>query len=147
MKISVAMAFNESTEPAFIKAAVQLVEAKGVHGLWVPEHVLFFPEYASTYPYSDDGRLPGDPEGLLDPFTSLTFAAAHLALAARYRHCYPPASAGLYRQVVADLDYLSGGRADFARHWLAEGRISNLGMDTVASHGRVPAGHESPVVR
>ena len=48
MKISVAMAFNESTEPAFIKAAVQLVEAKGVHGLWVPEHVLFFPEYAST---------------------------------------------------------------------------------------------------
>ena len=77
MKISVAMAFNESTEPAFIKAAVQLVEAKGVHGLWVPEHVLFFPEYASTYPYSDDGRLPGDPEGLLDPFTSLTFAAAH----------------------------------------------------------------------
>ena len=61
MKISVAMAFNEFTTPELIKAAVQMAEAKGVHGIWVPEHVLFFPEYASTYPYSEDGRLPGDP--------------------------------------------------------------------------------------
>ena len=45
MKISVAMAFNESTEPDFIKNAVQLVEAKGVHGLWVPEHVLFLSHF------------------------------------------------------------------------------------------------------
>ena len=76
MKISIAMAFNESTEPGFIKDAVQLAEAKGVHGIWVPEHVLFFPDYASTYPYSDSGRMPGDPEGLLDPFTALTFIDA-----------------------------------------------------------------------
>ena len=43
MKISVAMAFNEFTTPELIKAAVQMAEAKGVHGIWVPEHVLFFP--------------------------------------------------------------------------------------------------------
>ena len=77
MKMSVAMAFSQHTAAGFIKDAVQLVEAKGVHGIWVPEHVLFFPEYASTYPYSDNGRIPGNPEGILDPFTALTFIAAH----------------------------------------------------------------------
>lgn len=51
MKISIAMAIDESTEPGFIKDAVQIAEAKGVHGIWVPEHVLFFLDYASTYPY------------------------------------------------------------------------------------------------
>ena len=70
MKISVAMAFSQHTAAGSIKDAVQLVEAKGVHGIWVPEHVLFFPEYASTYPYSDNGRIPGNPEGILDPFTA-----------------------------------------------------------------------------
>ena len=43
MKISVAMAFNEHTPVGFIKDAVQMAEAKGVHGIWVPEHVLFYP--------------------------------------------------------------------------------------------------------
>jgi probable F420-dependent oxidoreductase len=132
MKISVAMAFNESTEPALIKDAVQLVEAKGVYGLWVPEHVLFFPEYASTYPYSDDGRLPGDPEGLLDPFTALTFAAAHTErLRLGTGICLVPQRQPVYTaKMVADLDYLSGGRVDFGVGvgWLKE-EFANLGME------------------
>ncbi len=132
MKISVAMAFNESTDPAFIRAAVQLVEAKDVYGIWVPEHVLFFPDYASTYPYSDDGRMPGDPEGLLDPFTALTFIAAHTK---RVRLgtgiCLVPQRQAVYTaKMVADLDYLSGGRVDFGVGigWLKE-EFDNLGMD------------------
>ena len=132
MKISVAMAFNESTDPAFIRAAVQLVEAKDVYGIWVPEHVLFFPDYASTYPYSDDGRMPGDPEGLLDPFTVLTFIAAHTK---RVRLgtgiCLVPQRQAVYTaKMVADLDYLSGGRVDFGVGigWLKE-EFDNLGMD------------------
>ncbi|MEE4280953.1 MAG: hypothetical protein V2I41_03350, partial [Pseudomonadales bacterium] len=72
MKLSVAMAFSSHTPVEFIRDAAQLAEAKGVHGIWMPEHVLFFPDYASTYPYSESGRMPGDPEGLLDPFTALT---------------------------------------------------------------------------
>ena len=132
MKISVAMAFNESTEPGFIKDAVQMAEAKGVYGIWVPEHVLFFPDYASTYPYSDDGRLPGDPEGLLDPFSALTFIAAHTE---RVRLgtgiCLVPQRQPVYTaKMVADLDYLSGGRVDFGVGigWLKE-EFENLGMD------------------
>ena len=77
MEISVAMAFNENTPVGLIKDAVQMVEAKGAYGIWVPEHVLFYPEYTSVYPYADNGRIPGNPEGLLDPFTALTYIAAH----------------------------------------------------------------------
>ncbi|MDG1702874.1 MAG: LLM class F420-dependent oxidoreductase [Pseudomonadales bacterium] len=137
MKISIAMAFNESTEPGFIKDAVQLAEAKGVHGIWVPEHVLLFPDYASTYPYSDSGRMPGDPEGLLDPFTALTFIAAHTQ---RVRLgtgiCLVPQRQPVYTaKMVADVDYLSGGRVDFGVGigWLKE-EFQNLGMD-FASRG------------
>ena len=137
MKISIAMAFNESTEPGFIKDAVQLAEAKGVHGIWVPEHVLFFPDYASTYPYSDSGRMPGDPEGLLDPFTALTFIAAHTQ---RVRLgtgiCLVPQRQPVYTaKMVADVDYLSGGRVDFGVGigWFKE-EFQNLGMD-FASRG------------
>ena len=124
MKISVAMAFNEYTPSAFIKQAVQLAEIKGVYGIWVPEHVLFFPDYASTYPYSDSGRMPGDPQGLLDPFTALTFIAAHTE---RVRLgtgiCLVPQRQPVYTaKMVADLDYLSGGRVDFGVGigWLKE---------------------------
>ena len=124
MEISVAMAFSQHTAAGFIKDAVQLVEAKGVHGIWVPEHVLFFPEYASTYPYSDNGRIPGNPEGILDPFTALTFIAAHTQ---RVRLgtgiCLVPQRQPVYTaKMVADVDYLSGGRVDFGVGigWLKE---------------------------
>jgi len=132
MKISVAMAFSQHTAAGLIKDAVQLVEAKGVHGIWVPEHVLFFPEYASTYPYSDNGRIPGNPEGILDPFTALTFIAAHTQ---RVRLgtgiCLVPQRQPVYTaKMVADVDYLSGGRVDFGVGigWLKE-EFENLGMD------------------
>ena len=69
------MAFTYSRSPLISKRQA----ASGGKGSTVFGHraCAVLPEYASTYPYSDDGCLPGDPEGLLDPFTSLTFAAAH----------------------------------------------------------------------
>lgn len=132
MKLSVAMAFSSHTPAEFIRDAAQLVEAKGVHGIWMPEHVLFFSEYASTYPYSDSGRMPGDPEGLLDPFTALTYIAAHtnrvrlgtgVALVPQRQPVYTA-------KMVADVDFLSGGRVDFGVGvgWLKE-EMDNLGVD------------------
>ena len=132
MKISVAMAFSQHTPPAFIRDAAQLLENKGFYGIWVPEHVLFFPDYASTYPYSDSGRMPGDPVGLLDPFTALTFMAA---CTERVRLgtgiCLVPQRQPVYTaKMVADVDYLSGGRVDFGVGigWLRE-EFDNLGAD------------------
>jgi probable F420-dependent oxidoreductase len=132
MKIGVALSFSHLTPVDYIAAASRLIDSAGFHSLWVPEHVLFFPDYASRYPYSDDGRVPGDPEGVLDPFTALTFVAAHTQ---RVRLgtgiCLVPQRQPVYTaKMVADLDYLSNGRVDFGVGigWLAE-EFKALGMD------------------
>ena len=132
MKLGVAMAFSQHSSIAYIRDAVQLVEEKGVHAIWVPEHVLFFPEYESTYPYSDSGRIPGDPEGLLDPFTALTFIAAHTSkVRLGTGICLVPQRQPVYTaKMVADVDFLSGGRVDFGVGigWLKE-EFDALGVD------------------
>lgn len=132
MKVGVTLSFSHLTPVAFIADAAKLLEQRGFHSLWLPEHVLFFPEYASSYPYSDDGRVPGDPEGVLDPFTGLTFVAAHTK---RIRLgtgiCLVPQRQPVYTaKMVADLDYLSQGRVDFGIGigWLKE-EFDALGVD------------------
>jgi probable F420-dependent oxidoreductase len=131
MDIGVTLGFSQDTPPAFVAEAAEFLEAAGFHSLWVPEHVLFFPEYASRYPYSDDGRLAGNPKGLLDPFVALSFVAARTQ---RIRLgtgiCLVPQRQPVYTaRAVADLDFLSGGRVDFGVGigWLAE-EFAALGM-------------------
>ncbi|MEQ8859074.1 MAG: LLM class F420-dependent oxidoreductase [Pseudomonadales bacterium] len=132
MDLGVTTAFSQDTPVEHIVAASRLVDEAGLHSLWVPEHVMFFPDYASRYPYSDDGRLAGNPKGLLDPFSALTFVAAHTR---RIRLgtgiCLVPQRQPVYTaRLVADLDYLSGGRVDFGIGigWLKE-EFTALGMD------------------
>jgi probable F420-dependent oxidoreductase len=132
MQIGVAIAFNHLTAPGYIADAARFIEDAGFHSLWVPEHVLLFPEYASRYPYADDGRVPGNPQGVLDPFTALTFIAAQTK---RVRLgtgiCLVPQRQPVYTaKMVADVDYLSGGRVDFGVGigWLAE-EFQALGLD------------------
>ncbi len=124
MKIGCQMAFNDLSSPSYIAAAGSVVEAMGFHSLWVPEHVLFFPEYESRYPYSEDGKLRGDPRSLIDPFSALTFVAANTS---RIRLgtgiCLVPQRNPVYTaRQVSDIDYLSGGRFDFGIGigWLKE---------------------------
>ena len=132
MKVGAAMAFGAHTPAEFIRDSVQLVEEKGIHSIWLPEHVLFFPDYGSTYPYSDNGRIPGDPEGILDPFTAMTFIAS---VTSKVRLgtgiCLVPQRQPVYTaKMVADVDFLSGGRVDFGVGigWLKE-EFDNLQMD------------------
>ena len=132
MDIGVAIPFSHRTPVDTIAGAARHLEDMGFATIWAPEHVLFFPHYASSYPYSDDGRIPGEPDGLLDPFTALTFAAAHTS---RIRLgtgiCLVPQRQPVYTaKLVADLDYLSGGRVDFGVGigWLKE-EFENLQMD------------------
>ncbi len=124
MQIGVQTALNGATSPELIAQIGQVAEERGFHSIWVPEHVLFFREYASRYPYSKDGRIPGDPDGVLEPFSALTFIAAHTQ---RIRLgtgiCLVPQRNPVYTaRQVADLDYLSGGRFDFGIGvgWLRE---------------------------
>ena len=124
MQIGVVSGFDGRRPPDFIVGAARIVEERGLHSFFVPEHVLFFREYASRYPYSDDGRIPGEPDGTLEPFTALTWIAAHTS---RIRLgtgiCLVPQRNPVYTaKQVADVDFLSGGRLDFGVGigWLRE---------------------------
>ncbi len=124
MKIGVISGFGKTATPELIATAGRMVEERGLHSIWVPEHVVFFPEYASRYPYSKDGKLPGDPDGVLEPFTVLTYLAAHTT---RIRLgtgiCLVPQRSPVYTaKQVADVDFLSDGRLDFGIGigWLRE---------------------------
>ena len=132
MKIGANMTFSHLTPPAFVAEAAELVEAAGFHSIWLPEHVVFFPEYKSRYPYTPHGRIPGEPVRILDPISALTFIAARTR---RIRLgtgiCLVPLRNPVYTaRTVADLDYLSGGRVDFGVGigWLKE-EFENLQMD------------------
>lgn len=124
MKVGCVMAFNDYTSPEFIAEAAGYVEDQGFHQFWVPEHVLFFPEYESMYPYTDDGRISGEPRSLLDPFTSLTYVAAHTSkIRLGTGICLVPQRNPVYTaKMVADLDFLSGGRFELGVGigWLKE---------------------------
>ena len=124
MQVGCQMAFSDVTSPTYIAEAGRVVEEIGFHSLWVPEHVMFFAAYDSEYPYSADGRLPGDPRSLLDPFSALTFVAANTATIKLCTGvCLVPQRNPIYcAKQVADLDYLSGGRFEFGIGigWLKE---------------------------
>ncbi len=100
-------------------------EERGFHSLWVPEHVVLFDDYGSTYPYADDGRIPAPPEGgMLEPFTALSFLAARTS---RIRLgtgiCLLPQRNPVYTaKEAANVDWLSNGRLDLGIGvgWLAE---------------------------
>lgn len=132
MELGLTTAFSHNTPVDFIVGAAKLIEDAGFATVWVPEHVLFFPDYESQYPYSKDGRVPGDPDGVLDPFTALTFVAAHTStLKLGTGICLVPQRQPVYTaKMVADLDYLSGGRVEFGIGvgWLEE-EFEALGMD------------------
>ena len=124
MKIGIATAAGPHTPPDFLAEMGRVAESRGFHSLWVPEHVIFFQEHASRYPYSEDGRIPGNPTGAIEPFLALGWLAAHTE---RIRLgtgiCLVPQRAPIYTaKQVADLDFLSGGRVDFGVGigWLRE---------------------------
>ena len=116
-------AFN--TSPDFAREVGPAVEDRGFDSIFLAEHVVLFDEYASAYPYSEDGKLAGSSDmGLVDPLVGLTFLAA---VTQRVRLgtgiCILPQRNPLYTaKQVADIDVLSGGRVDFGigLGWLKE---------------------------
>jgi probable F420-dependent oxidoreductase len=116
---------NPEHDPAFIAALARGAEERGFHGVWLGEHVVLFDEYQSRYPYAGDGRIPiGGERCLLEPFTALSFMAAHTTrLRLGTGICLVPQRNPVYTaKEVAAVDYLSGGRLDFGVGvgWLAE---------------------------
>lgn len=116
---------NPFATPRYLEAVCREAEARGVDRIWVGEHVVLFDEYASRYPYAADGRIPvGGETGLLDPFVTLAFMAAHTStVRLGTAMCLLPQRNPVYTaKEVATLDWLSGGRVDFGVGvgWLRE---------------------------
>jgi len=114
MKIGLFAAANaRMTGGGMLKAVAFHAERLGIATLWVPEHVVLLDKYASKYPYSPDGQLPGTANApILDPFLALTCMAAvtsRIRLATGI--CLVPEHNPLVlAKVAATLDFLSGGR-------------------------------------
>lgn len=106
-----------AADPDVIKLIATTSEACGYHSLWAPEHIVLIEKYSSTYPYTQNGRMPFTTLEIdfLDPFLALTFAAAVTSkLRLGTGICLVPERQPLtLAKEVASLDKLSGGRFDF----------------------------------
>ncbi len=116
---------NPAHDAAYIAELAQGAEERGFHSIWLGEHVVLFDDYASSYPYAEDGRIPiGGDRGMLEPFTALAFIAAHTSkIRLGTGICLVPQRNPVYTaKEVAAVDYLSGGRVDFGVGvgWLRE---------------------------
>ncbi|MCP5026394.1 MAG: TIGR03619 family F420-dependent LLM class oxidoreductase [Actinomycetia bacterium] len=115
MDISIAGMFGNSPrrDLGFVRDFAQGLEGLGFRSLVVPEHVVFFAAYESSYPYSDDGEPTFDPEaGLYDPLF-VCQAAADVTERLRFMTgvlILPQRPALLTAREVVTLDHLSGGR-------------------------------------
>jgi len=101
-------------EPPMAVELVQAGEAAGFDSAWTVEHTVVPADYASAYPYSNDGKMAGgvDDFPLPDPLiwmayvagktVNMKFATGILIL--------PQHNPVIIAKQVASLDYLSGGR-------------------------------------
>ena len=118
MKISVAGMFGNGTKRGvgYLRDFCQAAESIGYASVSLPEHVVFFPEYDSKYPYSEDGSTNwGSEVGLFDPLFAAQAAAA-VTTSLRFISgvvILPQRPALLTAREVLTLDHLSGGRFDF----------------------------------
>ena len=111
--------------PELLDAVAGEAEARGIATIWVGEHVVLFGDYASRYPYADDGRIPAPPgSGLLEPLVTLTYLAARTSTVrlGTAMLLLPQRNPVYVAKEVSTLDWLSGGRVDLGVGvgWLKE---------------------------
>ena len=85
MKVGLAFASSAAIDgPATIEIC-RRAEEVGFESLWGGEHVIIPDEIYSKYPYTEDGKIPAEPDTPIpDPLIWLAFAAA-----AAPNHCCP----------------------------------------------------------
>ncbi len=116
---------------AYVRDVAQAAEGLGFHSIWVPEHVVFFEEYESRYPYppspgsTETPSLPaGERPGLYDPlFACGAIAAATTTLRVGTAVALVPLRHPLLlAREVTSLDHFTGGRFTLGVGvgWLAE---------------------------
>lgn len=122
---------NPSRDPGYLREFAETAEAVGFDSLWFPEHLVFFNEHGSQYPYppapgSDrEHKLrTGKDAGCYDPLF-LCQAAAMWTRTLRVGTAIsilPLRHPLVWAREVATVDHFSGGRLDFGVGvgWLKE---------------------------
>jgi probable F420-dependent oxidoreductase len=113
------------TTPELLAVIGTEAEQRGIGTIWVGEHVVLFDEYASSYPYAQDGRIPVPTgTGLLEPLNTLSFLAAHTTTVRLGTAILllPQRNPVYTAKEVSTLDWLSNGRVDLGVGvgWLEE---------------------------
>ncbi len=116
---------NPFTTPELLALIGAEAEQRGIGTVWVGEHVVLFEEYASSYPYAADGRIPAPAgSGLLEPLSTLSFLAAHTTTVrlGTAMVLLPQRNPVYTAKEVSTLDWLSNGRVDLGVGvgWLEE---------------------------
>jgi probable F420-dependent oxidoreductase len=114
MKFGIAFAnTGPFARPDGAAAIAGAAEQAGFDSLWTVEHVVVPREYASTYPYSPKGKMPGGSDfDIPDPLIWLTWVASrttNLRLGTGIL-ILPQRNPVVLAKEVATLDVLSGGR-------------------------------------
>lgn len=121
-------------------ALAEACDAHGVESVWTVEHVLVPDGYASEYPYSKSGKMPGSVDAPIpDPLIWLTWFAArssNVKLATGVL-ILPQRNPAVLAKEVATLDSLSGGRVilGVGVGWLEE-EFAALGVPFAARGAR-----------
>ena len=125
MKFGLAFASSAGTEADSALEICRRAEAVGFESVWGGEHVIYPTHYESPYPYTEDGRMPAEPETLIpDPLIWLAYVAA-AAPSLRLGTCIlilPQRNPLVLAKEIATLDHLSGGRVELGIGvgWLRE---------------------------
>ena len=114
MKFGIAFAnTGPYSAPAGAVALATAAEEAGFESLWTVEHVVVPHDYASTYPYSPTGKMPGGEDfDIPDPLIWLTWVGAHttsLRLGTGIL-ILPQRNPVVLAKEVATHDVMSGGR-------------------------------------
>jgi probable F420-dependent oxidoreductase len=147
-EIGLVQAFDGSARfgPAYARDFAQAAESLGFHSMWVPEHIVFFEEYDSVYPYPPEpgsaqpNQLPvaSSRPALFDPLLTcqaLALATSTLRVGTAVA-LMPLRHPLLWAREVNTLDHFSGGRFELGIGvgWLAE-EFAALGVP-FADRGR-----------
>lgn len=125
MKFGLAFASSVGTDPESALEICRQAEAIGFDSVWGGEHVIRPTEFGSRYPYTEDGKMPGEPETPIpDPLIWLAYVAA-AAPTLQLGTCIlilPQRNPVVLAKELATLDHLSGGRLELGIGvgWLEE---------------------------
>lgn len=128
MTLEVGMMFSNVLlfgTPGGARALAKAAEQHGIESLWTVEHVVVPQNYASTYPYSPSGKMPGSEDAPIpDPLAWIAFMAG-LTSTVRLATgilILPQRSPVILAKECATIDVLSEGRLTLGVGigWLAE---------------------------